>query len=778
MRNTVTIGIAALLLASATVANAQGQPQQQQQNVPPQAPVTAPVAPELGLVDLGVRATSTTGDKARYERYSDLKDGAVSQILFGKKTETFSFAARAYNVGYRDQSYVADYNSGRIKVIGLFDSTPLNYFYQAATPWVQAGTSPTATFTLDPSARLAVQSKTPGIVGIPTSAAQLNTPSIYRGLATQFEMQQLRTVGGGGLTYNATPDMNINLTFASTKKSGTMPWAGAFAFNNANELPLPLDNRSNDVSVGAEWATQKGMVRVGWTGSWFDNKIHDLVWDNPIRATDFSNGLAITNPPCQSGVAMGPYDCSGYSNGNGPAQGRMSMPPDSSMNVVSATGLYKMPAHTSVNATLSFSSMKQNDALIPWTINPVIASPTVYSVFHDLAHLERNTAKAEVRGVNALVNFNSRPNRWVSLNMRYRYNNHDNRTPAFEAVEYVRFDAVPEETGGETEAFDITRKTLDVNATFNIAPYTALRLGYGNDSFDRTGRSFSDMTDDIFRVSIDTMRSQYVTLRGIYTHTIRKGSGFSEDTIVHGGGQPNLRFYDEADSKRNRGTVLVILTPMSGVDLTTSFAKGEDVYNGEGHEFGLLSNDNSSINVGLNIAPKETVAFGVNFGRDKFQSMQKSRNANPLPDVQFNDPARDWTLDNDETVNSFDIYLDLSRAIKNTDISLNYDFSDSDNAFIHGGSRISSLIAAGTFLALPDVTNKWRRVSADVKYFFQPKVGIGLGWWYEKLDVSDFNTIDLTPGTPRINYLGEISTGYGNRPYKGNTGFVRLLYRF
>jgi len=57
---------------------------------------------------------------------------------------------------------------------------------------------------------------------------------------------------------------------------------------------------------------------------------------------------------------------------------------------------------------------------------------------------------------------------------------------------------------------------------------------------------------------------------------------------------------------------------------------------------------------------------------------------------------------------------------------------------------------------------------------------VGVGWWYEKFDVTDFATIDLPgqPGVPRIDYLGEISTGYGNRPYDGNTVTVRLLYLF
>ena len=33
-------------------------------------------------------------------------------------------------------------------------------------------------------------------------------------------------------------------------------------------------------------------------------------------------------------------------------------------------------------------------------------------------------------------------------------------------------------------------------------------------------------------------------------------------------------------------------------------------------------------------------------------------------------------------------------------------------------------------------------------------------------------------GSPRIDYLGFLGTGYGNRPYKGSTAFVRLLYFF
>ena len=140
-------------------------------------------------------------------------------------------------------------------------------------------------------------------------------------------------------------------------------------------------------------------------------------------------------------------------------------------------------------------------------------------------------------------------------------------------------------------------------------------------------------------------------------------------------------------------------------------------------------------------------------------------------------------------MNNFDLYLDLMNAIKNTGIRFAYSYSDSDNAFVHGGPRVATLAATKdalgnpTFEALPNVTNTWQQFMVDLKYSFSSKIGFAVGYFYEKLDVTDFATINL-PGTsgydaqPRIDYLGGLTTGYGNRPYKGSTFNARLLYTF
>jgi MtrB/PioB family decaheme-associated outer membrane protein len=797
MRNLLVMLTAALLLTSRA-----GFAQTPQTT---QAPAPVPTSTLSGSVDFGGLFTTTDGDEARFERYRDTRDGAFSSFGLRRSAASYLFDAKAHHVGYRDQSYAADFFSRRVSFRFRWDSLPLNYSYVVRTPWVGSG----GTLTLDDGAQRAVEGPTNApadgtAVGVPCApgappagcanpaqAAQAKAArSIYNDLATPFEMRQRRDTAAFGLTLAATKAVDIDVTFTSAKKEGQQPWGAGFSFNNANELPLPLDNRTNDLAVGASWTSPKGMVRVGWDGSWFVNDIQTLVWDNPIRISDFNNGLL---PPA------GPYDPSAYINGNGPAQGRQALAPSNSMSVVSATGLYKLPRRTTLNGTLQLTTQEQDEALIPWTINSVINTPTVFAAFPRLASLPRPTAQAEARGVNALVNLSSRPFRSVGFTVRYRYNERDVRTPTFDATEYVRFDGSPLRiVEGFSHQFDSTRQIFDANASFTPASWAAFRIGYGHEAVERHGRGFSDTGEHILRVSFDTFSNAYLSVRAGFDVARRRGDGFVETGIDYetgpGGTQPTLRYYDEADRDRTRGSLLVTVMPIDAVDFYVSFAGGKDEYRPDdftpvsrpGELFGLQDAQVTAWNVGVNVNPAPRVSFGANVGYDKYSALQLSRNANPPPDASWTDPSRNWTLDNDETVRNVSLFLDLLRAVRNTDIRVSYDYSDSDNAFVHGGPRIAALTAVGQFIPLPNVENTWHRVTADVRYFFTPRAGIGVGYYYEQLDITDFNTIDTNgpvgfapaTGEPRIDWLGGLVTGYGNRPYSGHTVYLRLLYRF
>ena len=541
MRTTLMTLGGVLLLGSAGILHAQ-QP-------PPPVPPTAPVAGAAeGVVDIGFRGTDSTGDTARLERYRDLQSDAFSRILFAKETETYLFHASAVDIGLRDQRYRAQYIGGPVRFTGVFDSLPLNYSYLTSTPWVQA--SPNV-FTLDPAARQQVQAKQ--VVGVPQNVSDLSTPSIYRGLANPFDLTALRQTGSASLAYDLSPNLGFNATFSSTKKSGQQPSGASFAFNVANELPVALDNRTNDVSAALEWIRTQGMFRIGWNGSWFDKSIHQLVWDNAYRATD-------TNP----------IDASGYSNGNGPAQGRMAVAPSNSLNSFSAFGLYKMPAHTTVNGTVAFTRMSQDDPLIPWTINPVINTPAVFQQFPNLAAVPRATAEARVDGVNALINLTTRPNRHFGVTARYRYNDHSNKTPPFDATQYVRFDAVPEATGGVSEQFDIKENAFDLNGTFNLMPVHVAASGIRLRLL-RSNGSFIQQHDrqHVPRVGGHRRESTGDSARHLRAHAA-EGVRLFGGRDRRRGSQPGLRFYDEADRDRDKGTLMFVVNPVENVEVTFS----------------------------------------------------------------------------------------------------------------------------------------------------------------------------------------------------------------
>jgi hypothetical protein len=799
MRNVVILSTAVLTLASTGVASAQqAQPAQTPppQAAPEKSPATQPGLPNpgvQGLLDFGYRGSSWDGEQARWERYRDLRSGVVGGGNFISEKANSVLRFDAANVGYRDQTYTADYNQyGKVKVSAMWNSIPLNYSYNALTPWKDQGNN---VWTLDAAARMAVQNKTPGVLGIGTTGANYNQASIFRAPSSVFSLQSRRDILGFGMKYHVTNALQLNVDMSSTHRGGTQPFGGSFAFSNGNEQPVSLDDRTNDVTAGLEWVNAgTSMLRAEWVGSWFKNQFQSLTWDNPLRATDFTNGKVPTS------TTNGPWDNSGYSNGNGPATGRMALSPSNNMNTFRLVGLRKLPGHSSINGHLSFTAMNQNEDLIPWTTNSVIANSAVYAFFPGLASLPRPTAEAEVHGANALVNFSTQPTDYFGFDMRYRFNDRENRTPFFDAHNTVRFDAVPEDVPGlHPGKFNIRQNTFETGATLTVLPNSSIRLGYIMDDVKRTGRTFGDLTDYTFRLSMDKYGNQYVMLRGIYENTRRVGSGFSVEALDESGTQEGARFYDEAPLNRNKGTIIVQVTPTEKLDFGLSVAAGKDKYNHEGLEFGLLSNSNQSYNATFNLYPTSVVTFSGNYGYEKLSSLQKSRNANPFSGVagayeSWTDPNRDWSLDNGETVHTYGLNLDVIKALPNTDVRFSYYGSKSDNAFLYSGPRIQELSTnvaltardglpcgagiSSCFEALPDVTNNWQQFGVSVKYLFGMKYGLNVGYSYEKLRIVDFATSNLPDGSPRMDVLGALTTGYGNRPYKGQALTMRFMYLF
>src|SRR5262245_23424407 len=223
--------IVAVLSAVPCAAQAQNPPSQPPaQTQPPAAPapdVTAPGA-FTGHVDFGVRGTTYTADsdRARYQRYRDLRNGVIADALrAGKEGDGWTFTASADHIGYRDQRYVANYDRhGKVKVAFAFDQIPLFYSTDTATPY----TSQTkGTLLLPDDTQRAIQN----------AAANLLA---YTTIAPAFDLRHKRSIADARMTYSVTPQIDLNVSFRNTAKNGEQAWSGTFGFSDAVEYAVPI----------------------------------------------------------------------------------------------------------------------------------------------------------------------------------------------------------------------------------------------------------------------------------------------------------------------------------------------------------------------------------------------------------------------------------------------------------------------------------------------------------------------------------------------------------
>jgi len=703
------------LLVAAAAASAQ-------QNTPPAEPDQNTGLSSLagGGVDFGFRGTffSDGSDEARYQRYRDLRNGVFAEAFrWGKQDDQQYWDVHATHVGYRDHQYAANFNKfGKMKASFEYNQIPLFFSQDTRTTYTTTSA---------------------GVLSLDGYPAQIQggaaTSAIYDNVATAFDLQLKRSITDFRFLYSVTPQLDISGSFKNTQKTGEQPWAGTFGFSDAVELAVPVDTRTTDVGVAAEWNAQRGYLRIGYDGSFFKNNISTLVWDNPLRSTDAPSG------------------------GAGPAHGRMAIWPNSDLNSGSVSGLFKLPSNSTVTAYVSLGSLSQDDALIPFTINTAIASPP----------LARPTADASARITATAFTYNVRPTSQLWLNARFRSYDFDNHTQPFVVPTTVTYDTSLSTINETSSPFAFSRKTLDLDASYTLATATALRAAYSLETVDETFRTFSSTTQNTARFSIDTTRVQNLTLRAVYEYSKRTGSGLDEQSLDDIGEQVSLRQFDISDFTQNRFSLIAVERLGSNLSVNFTTFVGDDKRPNTG--FGLLTHDNSGVSFGLDYIPDDAVSVGASYQYETYSALQKSRQANP--GVQFDDPTRDWMTDSGDHTHTLQASADLMKLWPKTDVRVAYDFVRGQSTYIYELVPNTTLPPVSQ---LPAVNNKRNRISADARYMVTPHLGAGLVYWFEKYDVDDFAFNPTTLNT--VSQPSFMSLQYAFRPYTANTIWGRVTY--
>ncbi len=694
---------------------------------PPQEPASTGLTPRIGEIDFGVRITAGQGDVGRFQRFEDRTSGpTLDRLRYVRDRETWAFNAAFDHVGYRDQRYFASFDRyGRVQASITWDQVPIWYSGVSASPFRE---ELPGVFRLDDTVQQAVQNRT-------------GTLANYADQVQAFDTRARRDVADARFVYSATRTLDLRASFRTTARHGEQPWGASFGFSNANEVPLSLQQRTNDVNTTAEWSNARGMFRVAYDGSWFNNDIEALIWDNPLRFTDQTHASA-------------------YSSGDGSSRGRMAMFPDSSSHTVSAAGSIALPARTRGFAYVSVGTWLQDERLLPFTINTAI----------DPIPLARETAEGEARVTSMTYRVTSRPLNLIWLSGQYRLYDFDNRTPHFDVDQYVRLDGnVASSVTGGSHAFAYTRHFLDLDASVTPLPFLALRLGYGQEHDERQYRFVEETTDHTVRASVDSTGFTWGAVRLQYDHSERTGEGFDEEAFSEIGEQISLRQFDISDRTRDRVSAMVQVSPWDAAAFNVTAAVGQE--NRPDAAFGLRDNNLRSITFGVDLAPAETVDVGLMYGFENYSTLQRSRQANP--GVQFNDPTRDWDTDMNEDVHTWTFNLGLPRLTERTAVDVGYEFVRSNAQYLY-------LLTPDTTLPpvqqLPELVNTYHRATADVRYSLTRQLALGVGYVLDKYTVEEFGRSPDVLDTPLIPAF--LNLLYQWRPYDVHSGFLRLIYNW
>ncbi|HVQ12907.1 MAG TPA: MtrB/PioB family outer membrane beta-barrel protein, partial [Vicinamibacterales bacterium] len=668
-------------------------------------------------LQLGGRFSSVDGDPARFQRYQDIRDGVLftdARYARGDPGGRWQFSAGADNVGWRDQRFAAEYQrTGKFVISGLWDEIPQFYSVDTRTPY----TPSPSPLLLDDATQQRVQN------------GQANL-SAYVPLATQFDLQERRDIGHVNFVATPKPTLDLTAAFTTQRHVGELPWGASFGFGNDVEVALPYDSRTNDFNLGAEWTNKRQMLRVAYTGSWFDNLDDTLQWDSPLALNDTASV---------------------------PGRGRMALWPSNSAQTVSAAGYSKFAHRTQLTGFVSFGSWTNDEPLQPFTINAALPQLT----------LPRANADAEANVFSTNLNLVSRPVDDWRFSARVRRYDYSNQMPHTAIPQFINYDtSIKDSSTGGPENYAHSRTNFDADATWSGFQPVAVTVGYTRNNTGHDFRIFESTGEDVFRLSADAVGTQWVTFRADYELSGRSGSGLDESLLVQIGEQPAMRHYDLADRTRNRFTGQVDIVPNDLWTFSVTGGGGRDDY--DDSYFGLQESTFTLFSVAADLQRPDGWGGGASYNYEHYSGFQQSRNANP---GQETDPLRNWTVDSKERVNYFSIFARPPRFRQNTEARVSYDYSFAEGSYFYAIPPGSPLTPPNQ---LPNVFNKLQQLHVDVRHKVANQWVATFSYLYEPFRVFDFA---LDPSV--VNGIVQPSSlvlGYVYRPYTAHAFVLGARY--
>jgi MtrB/PioB family decaheme-associated outer membrane protein len=752
---------------------------------------------EIGDVEFGVRFA--TGDvygrpdlpfspglkTSQFNEYQDIRDGfyvrkfrvRFDDVLHSKNY----FLLQSQNTLYRDQSYLAAFGQyGKFKLQFRYNEIP--HIYSNTTQTLFTSLTPGA-YVFPALIRQQLQAST--AANLPSLIETQLTPQLN--LVTP---QILRRGGTLAFNYNFTPHLSAFASYFRESEKGnrpigtimnSSPSASATA-GYGEELLEPINYWNNLVRVGLEYGAPIFVVQGGYTGSYFDNNVHAMTWDNPFNY----NLVGITTP----------------------TSGAMALYPDNHANYLNFAAGVDLAHFFHLTASINPGWLKQDQAFLPYTTNTAINTcGTGAQACDTTAVLPVSNLGGDVQTL--AMNYTVSTASWKNITFKANYRQYDyNDNTPINTYTPVQGDASAPGSDQNTP-YAFTTKDFEFDGIWFFARKSSIKAGYEGLWEDRTYRDVDHSLDNSFFVSGDWAARRDLLLRVSYRHSDRTPDSYEDDNVTNpttGAFVPCTdttdtsftaderchRRFDEAARLQNRGDALLQYTPWDRLTFSAFGGTLQNNYNIAGgtnsptplnfltgsvattelyYLYGLQKDISYNYGFDVDYAATSDLTLYAEYTREHYYQRMITRYRTPTTGAQTiltcngcDSANNDWESTATDPIDNYSAGFDLNlrrKAFITAYYSLSAGKGNMNSRYL-GNPAITGTTAApnpnaflltGTNAAVPypETVDRYHEVGVVFKYKLTERLTPKIEYRYQQWDNLDYQTTVMTP------YMGCVS---------------------
>ncbi|MBZ5702481.1 MAG: MtrB/PioB family outer membrane beta-barrel protein [Acidobacteriia bacterium] len=727
-------------------------------------------------------------NSSKYGEYRDMRNGFYVRrfdVKFENVLDSKNYVSlQSQKTLYRDQSYLGTFGQyGKFKIQFRYDETP--HIYSNTTRTLFTETAP-GVWSFPALLRQTLQA---------TTAA--NLPSVINTqLVPQFNFLTpsiIRKAGTVLAAYNPTADWDLNFLFRRESEKGTRPIGLVMNSSPSTttssgygvELPEPVNYFINTVRFGAEYGRRSWALQAGYMGSFFQNNIGALTWDNPFRLTLESAGNPLT--------------------------GRMDLYPDNHAHYLLFAGGTDLGKYLHLTGSLSPGWLRQNDAFLPYSTN------TALLTCGDGTQACTSLAALPVASLGGskqtlAMNYTLTTTPWKNLQAKaaYRHYDYNNNTPVFSFTPAEGDASAPAlGTAVENTPFGYNRKNLELSGNWFFTKRSSFKIGYEAEWMDRAHRDVTHSLENTIVTALDLSPNKDLLVRISYRHADRKPDAYLDDVSEEISGNipvdsPYGRRFDEAARLRNSADGLVQYSPFDKLTLSAFGGTLQDDYNRAGgtnnatalnfltgaaattspyYLYGLLKDISYNYGFNADYAVSTEVTLFAEYSRENYHKRMITRYRAPeqgatgtangcgpnsalLPDRGACDtPNNDWESTSRERVDIWSAgadtyvgkkayitaYYSLSAARGIVFSSYLGDPINHPNQPLANDPNRFMLVGTNSATPYPETVNRNHEVVVIFKYKLTKNLLPKLEYRYQRWDYKDYQT------SPMTQYMGCVS---------------------